>query len=78
MTKCMIKSIFDFKRDKINITDLCKSCGISRTVFYNYLDNKQEPTVSVAISITHYLNDKLSEQGYTNGLYSVETLWVNE
>lgn len=71
MFKCCIKDLIDFKADKINISDLCRYCGISRTVFYQYLKSEKEPTVTTAIRITEYLNQKL----YLTGLVSVPDLY---
>lgn len=75
--KCYIKEIFDFKRDKISITDLCKEVGISRTTFYNIIESKKEPSVTLAIRITEYLNECLSklDNNYSDWLYDIYDLW---
>lgn len=78
--KCYIKDIFDFKRDKISITDLCKQVGISRTTFYNIIESKKEPSVTLAIRITEYLNECLEklEYNYVDWLYDVYDLWKED
>lgn len=76
--KCNIESIIDFKRDKISITDLCKTIGISRQSFYAYLRNEKEPGIYTAIKITDYINKRLEEQGYMSNLYSIEQYWSVE
>lgn len=77
--KCNIESIIDFKRDKISVTDLCKSVGISRQSFYAYLRNEKEPGVYTAIKITDYLNEKLEENdGCPPDLYDISQFWSVE
>lgn len=74
MFKCCIKNLIDFKDDKINVSDLCRCCGVSRTVFYKYLKSEKEPSVTTAIRITEYLNEQLC----SNGLVEIPDLYELE
>lgn len=76
--KCLIDYKFDFKRDKINISDLCRTVGISRQAWYNILKSKQEPGVILAINITEYLNEQLEKLGYKPNMYCVDELWIDD
>lgn len=73
--ECLITKIFDFERDGINVSDLCRVCGISRQAFYNVISNKSEPRISLAISIVDYLNDAMHAHGYESLNYDVRDLW---
>lgn len=73
--KCYILKYFDFKKDHVNISDLCRSCGISRQAFYNIINNKSVCSVYLAVRITNYLNGCLVVQGYPENVYSVDQLF---
>lgn len=73
--KCMITRLFDFRQVKVNVSDLCRECGISRTHFYSIINDKKEPSVEIAIRITNYLNNALSDIGYGDHMYDVDDLW---
>lgn len=51
---CNIKTYIS-KLGFINISELCRYCGISRASWYNIIDDKKSPSVYVAIRITDYL-----------------------
>lgn len=72
-TKCMINTFFSMDgKGSLNISDLCRNVGISRTIFYNYLDNKKIPSIEVAIKIAKYLNDNFGSN------YRPDDLWIIE
>ena len=75
MYRCYILKYYDFRRDKINISDLCRKCDISRGTFYNIINNISEPSVSVALKITKYLDRQLVLQGYQSGVYPIDVLF---
>lgn len=76
--RCVINSLFDFKRDHINLSSLCIYCGISRQGFYNIINNKYIPNLEIAFKITDYLNTSLMEIGYSNAIYDISDLWVQD
>ena len=51
---CNIK-IYSSRLGFINVSQLCRYCGISRQSWYNIIDDKKTPSVYVAIRITDYL-----------------------
>ncbi len=70
-TVCEISNIFSVGAGgDFNVSDLCKTCGISRTVFYAYLNNEKLPSIETAIRITRYLNEHCSRT------YSPCDLWT--
>lgn len=75
MDKCYILKYFDFKKDHVNISDLCRSCCISRQAFYNIINNKSVCSVYLAVRITNYLNSCLAAQGYPENVYPVDQLF---
>ena len=74
--KCWINTIFDTKRDNINVSEMCRQLGITRAYWYKILKSESEPTVTLAIKITAYLNECLTQNGYSANMYSVEDLWT--
>lgn len=74
--KCWINTIFDTKRDNINVSEMCRQLGITRAYWYKLLKSESEPTVTLAIRITAYLNECLTQNGYSTNMYSVEDLWT--
>ena len=74
--KCLINTIFDVKRDNINVSDLCRQVGITRAYWYKLINSNSEPTVTLAIRITEYLNECLCKNGYMDDMYSVNDLWT--
>ena len=76
--KCFINNIFDFKRDNINISELCRQTGITRAYWYKIINSESEPTVTLAIRITEYLNECLSKKGFMDDMYSVYDLWKED
>lgn len=48
---------------KVNISELCSWVGISRTAYYNIINDKSVPSLLVADLIVKYLN--LQEYDYT-------------
>lgn len=75
--KCWIDSIFDAKRDGINVSQMCRELGITRAYWYKVIKSECEPTVTLAIKITDYLNRCLAKGGYSENLYSVADLWTD-
>lgn len=51
---CNIK-LYITKLGFINVSELCRYCGISRQSWYNIIDDKKSPSVYVALRITDYL-----------------------
>lgn len=43
------------KRNGIKIQELCDECGISRQQYYNYINNRQDPSIYVAYEIQAFL-----------------------
>lgn len=76
--KCWINTIFDTKRDNINVSELCRQVGITRAYWYKLINSDSEPTVTLAIRITEYLNECLRKKGFMDHMYSVEDLWTWE
>lgn len=74
-TRCEISNIFSVGAGgDFNVSDLCRTVGISRQVFYNYLDDKQLPSIETAIRITRYLNEKCNRSYSPCDLWSVYDL----
>lgn len=48
---------------KVNVSELCSWVGISRTAYYNIINDKSVPSLLVADLIVKYLN--LQEYDYT-------------
>lgn len=55
-------NILDLKI-KVNVSELCDWVGISRTAYYNIINDKSVPSLLVADLIVKYLN--LQEYDYT-------------
>lgn len=74
--KCVIKDMFRIgnkKEDDFTVTDMAAYCGVSRVTIYNIIENRKEPSVSLAIAIA----DFISELPGTNSEWYVEDLWKN-
>ncbi|MBO7735702.1 MAG: helix-turn-helix transcriptional regulator [Methanobrevibacter sp.] len=44
----------------IEVADLCRHCGISRTAYYNIISGRSSPRVDTAVKIKEYLKFKVS------------------
>lgn len=44
----------------IEVADLCRECGISRTAYYNIISGRSSPRVETALKICKYLKYKVS------------------
>lgn len=51
--KCIIKELGLL--DKINVSYTCNQCGLSRTQFYNIVNNVKTPKIDTAWNILHLL-----------------------
>lgn len=70
---CIIKELGLDK--ELNVTKICNMWDISRTTYYNVINNIKEPSVRVAIHLTREVNYKLIEKGFFQYL-EVEDLFV--
>ncbi len=73
---CLIETFFSRNVDgKIvydwNVTEFCKSVGISRTYFYQIVKSEKIPTLAIAYKICDFINS------FLNGteVWLVEDLW---
>ena len=57
-----------------NVTDFCKSVGISRTYFYQIVKSEKIPTLAIAYKICAYINSFLNE----TKVWLVEDLWIEQ
>lgn len=74
-TVCEISNIFEVGAGgDFNVSDLCRTVGISRQVFYNYTENRQLPNIETAILITRYLNEHCKRSYSPCDLWSVSDL----
>lgn len=72
--ECIIK---DLGLDKdLDITRICNLWDISRTTFYNVVNNKKEPSVRIAIHLTREINYVLYKKGFFTYL-EVDDLFVS-
>ena len=71
-SKCTCMIPYYFARNEYNISDICYYAEISRQSFYNYLDNKQLPSVHTARLICNYFEDISNEK------FAIEDLWKYE
>ena len=71
--ECIIK---DLGLDKdLDVTHICNMWDISRTTYYNVINNVKEPSVRIAIHITREVNYKLYKKGFFTYL-DVEDLFI--
>lgn len=59
---CKLSKYYDLKEDAINISELCRDLGISRTTFYNIWNGEKIPSVVLAIQMINYINDHIAKK----------------
>lgn len=74
MYKCIIKDYFNVgnkKTDEFTVSDMAAYCNVTRQTIHNVLENRKEPTVSLAISMVDFINEKCHDEWYVEDLFKL-------